>query len=220
MKDMRLSKAFAIALAILILTVSISLPIYIRPFYYVQIEPLNIPQRTGKDYEAVKEAYDCILDYLTIPGKEFSAGDFPYSSNGYKHFKDCKTLFCINTILLFISLATVITLSILNRKKIFKLERPKGMHISYTVCKRLLIVIIAIALIASINFTWTFDLFHKLIFPQNEYWGFDFRYDPIIKALPEAYFRNCAILIFSSAFIQTAAVITINRILKRKRSRP
>ncbi len=219
MKDKILSGAFAIALAVLILTTSIALPIYIRPFYYAQIEPLNIPERTGKDYETVKEAYDCVLDYLTIPGKEFSTGDFPYSQNGYKHFKDCKALFNLNVILLFISLAAVITLSILNRKKIFTLYRPNGMHISYKVCKRLIIILGAVTLIASINFTWAFDLFHRLLFPQNEYWGFDFRYDPIIKALPEAYFRNCAILILSSALIQAVTVMTINKVLKNKRSK-
>ena len=219
MKDKYLSRAFAVALAVFIITVSIALPIYIRPFYYMQIEPLGIPEKTGKDYEAVKEAYDCVLDYLTLPGKEFSAGDFPYSSNGHKHFKDCRTLFGLNTILLFISLTTVITLSILNRKKIFTLDRPGGMHLSYRVCKRLLIIIGMVTVIAAINFTWTFDLFHKLFFPKNEYWGFDFRYDPIIKALPEAYFRNCAILIFSSIFIQAVSVIAVNKALKKKRSK-
>ena len=84
-----ISAVFVIALILFIITCSIGLPIYFRPFYYSQIDALDI-----KEYvlyysdalnlgfteeqitnEALKEAYDEVLDYLTI-GTEFGTGIF------------------------------------------------------------------------------------------------------------------------------------------------
>jgi hypothetical protein len=45
-------------IAILIITVSIGLPIYVRPFYYYQIDALNIEEYSGADRETIIEAYD------------------------------------------------------------------------------------------------------------------------------------------------------------------
>ena len=218
MKNKLLSGVFAVALAILILTTSIGLPIYFRPFYYMHINPLDIPARTGMDYETVKEGYDAVLDYLTLPGKEFSTGEFPHSEEGYDHFKDCKALFNLNVIMLFISLAAIITLYILNRKKIFSLCRPYGMHISFAVSTWLLAIFAALALIVSINFSKAFEVFHTLFFPGKDNWIFDSRKDMIIRALPQEFFRNCAILIVSSILIQTITMIAVNLTLRKKRN--
>lgn len=67
---------------ILIITFSIGLPIYFRPFYYIQIDSLGVVEATGYDKKTVKAAYDEILDYLTVPGKEFGTGVFSYSESG------------------------------------------------------------------------------------------------------------------------------------------
>ena len=219
MKDKVLSGIFAVALAILILTVSIGLPIYIRPFYYMHINPLDIPDKTGMEYDQIKDAYNEVLNYLTLPGCDFGTGDFPHSEEGYDHFRDCKVLFNLNVILLFISLSAVISLYILNRKKVFCLCRPYGMHISFAVSAWLLGIFALLALIVSVDFSKAFEIFHTIFFPGKDNWVFSSVTDPIIRALPQEFFRNCAILIVSSILIQSLTMITVNLILKKKRSK-
>ena len=114
-----LTRLFAFALFIFILTFSIGLPIYFRPFYYLHINALDLPARYNSEctYEMVKDAYDEILDYLTLPGKEFGTGEFPHSPEGASHFADVKGLFTLNTVALISSAIILVTLYILIRKK-------------------------------------------------------------------------------------------------------
>jgi uncharacterized membrane protein len=88
MKSRILTILYIIAIALLIITFSIGLPIYVRPFYYAHIAPLDLVEDTGKTVEQIKEGYDEVLDYLTLPGREFSAGDFAYSEEGKSQFED------------------------------------------------------------------------------------------------------------------------------------
>ncbi len=212
-----LTKIFVVALVILILTFSIGLPIYFRPFYYLHIDALSIPERTGLPKAEIKEAYNELLNYLTLPGVEFGVGVFHYSEEGKSHFEDCKALFTLNLVLGLISLATVISLWILDKKGKIKLSRPERHHISYTVCKRMLTTVIILAVLASINFTWTFELFHKTIFKGKTNWGFAETLDPIILALPESFFRNCAILIVSSIVVICVSFIIYNKMKENRR---
>jgi len=115
-----------------------------------------------------------------------------------------------------VSLATVVSFWILDKKEKIKLSRPNRCHISYAICKRMLTVVIIIAVLASINFTWTFELFHKTLFKGKTNWGFAETLDPIILALPESFFRNCAILIVFSVIAICLFFIIYN---KRKENR-
>ena len=91
-----LSLLFAAALFLFILSFSISLPIYFRPFYYAHIGALNLAETSGFTAAEIKEAYNAVLDYLTLPGREFSAGVLAFSPDGAAHFADCKVLFNLN----------------------------------------------------------------------------------------------------------------------------
>ncbi len=88
-----LTALLCVALVLLTLCVSIALPIYVRPFYYLQIEELNLPEATGYSKEEIKTAYDEVLDYLTLPNRPFGTGVFSHSAEGAAHFADCKGLF-------------------------------------------------------------------------------------------------------------------------------
>ena len=72
-----------------------------------------------------------------------------------------------------------------------------------------------LALLVASNFQVAFTVFHTLFFPGKDNWIFDYRTDPIIGAMPQAFFMNCAILIVSSVLILTAALI-LTAIIKRK----
>lgn len=75
----------SIAVALAILTGSIAAPIIIRPFYYAQIDPLELERSSGLSREEIIEAYDEVLDYCIGVSGEFSAGVLPFSESGSAH---------------------------------------------------------------------------------------------------------------------------------------
>lgn len=225
-----ISAVFAIAVAILILTFSIGLPIYFRPFYYMQIDSLEIKETVIKynDHfdlgyadeqitnESIKDSYDEVLDYLTL-GKEFGTGIFKYSDSGKSHFADCKILFDLNAIALLISLAIFIAVIILEKKNIIRLSKPFGFNIFFVACVGMLILFAVIGIAAAaVGFEAAFTVFHKILFPGKTNWYFDPFTDGIILALPAEFFLGCAILILSSIILITATVIVYGIIDRRK----
>ena len=212
-----LSVIFAISVAILIITFSIGLPIYFRPFYYLQIEPLGLPETTGKSFEEIKAAYDEVLDYLVYPGGEYGSGVFAFSPNGASHFADCKGLFTLNGVALLLSLALVIIGFVLQRKKILELSLPGGFPLYFWSGISVLSGFALIGLLAASDFDRAFEVFHTIFFPGKDNWVFDPRADEIIGAMPEQFFMNCGILILSSVIILSVLAIVFGAIAKRKK---
>ena len=205
-------------IAILIITFSIGLPIYFRPFYYIQIDSLNIEEYSGADRETIIEAYDELLDYLTIPGKEFSTGDFAYSEEGKAHFVDCKVLFDLNITAFCISLIGFALLLILNKIGAFELGRPFGMNIAFSSGAFTLGGFGVIGGLVAIDFDVAFTIFHTIFFPGKDNWLFDWYKDAIIRILPQDFFMNCAILIFVSIVTLCLGCIIGGIIGKAKRA--
>ena len=220
MKNKILSGLLAFFIAILIITFSIGLPIYFRPFYYAQIEILDIEGYSGADYETIKEAYDELLDYLTVPGKEFSTGDFKYSENGKSHFVDCKVLFDLNAYAFLISLIGFIALTVLNKKGVFELWRPFGMNIAFCSGAYTLTGFAIIGGLAALDFDAAFTVFHRIFFPGKDNWLFSWYEDEIIRILPQDFFMNCAILILVSIILICLGCIFGGLIGKYIRSHP
>ena len=75
---MRPSKLAAVlctaALALAVLCGSIAVPVLFRPFYYVQIDALELPQKTGWSHETIRVAYDEVLDFCVF-NRPFGTGD-------------------------------------------------------------------------------------------------------------------------------------------------
>ena len=220
MKESRaLTRLFSIAFVVFIITFSIGLPIFIRPFYYMHIDALSLPETLLLTKEQIKDAYDRVLDYLLIPGKDFETGIFPHSEIGHDHFRDCKILFFISNSLLFLSFITVITILLFERKGKIELVRKNKRHISYTTAKRLMFGFVIAALLISVSFETAFTLFHKIFFPGKDNWELSYKTDPFVLALPEEFFRNCAIFIFVSILLQCTITLIINLINERKNRR-
>ncbi len=218
MKNKLPTALFGVALAILILTVSIGLPIYVRPFYYIQIDTLNLVERTGYSYEVIKEAYDEVLDFCTIPWCEFGAGELRWSEEGASHFADCKGLFLLNGGALLVSLAVVVTLLILKKKGIIELERPLGFDVSFFSGLGLLSVFTLLALLVSLDFNSAFVIFHSLFFPGKDNWLFNPYTDQIINVMPTQFFMNCAILIASSIIISSLIFVILGIVRRQRRA--
>lgn len=224
-----ISAVFVIALVLLIITFSIGLPIYFRPFYYMQIESYGIKEivMLYSDYyglgfeesevtkEAIKEAYDEVLDFLTL-GKEFGTGMFKYSEEGKSHFVDCKVLFDLNAIVFLISITIVAAILILSKTNVIRLAKPKGFNMFFFAGVGTLAVFGIVGAVAALDFEAAFTVFHKILFPGKNNWYFDPRYDQIILALPEEFFMGCAILILSSIILLTSLSIVYGIIDKRK----
>ena len=217
MKNKLLTALLGIFIALLIVTFSIGLPIYFRPFYYIQVDLMDIPSYASDEYKSftkdeIIEAYDELLDYLTVPGCEFKTGVFKYSESGKSHFVDCKGLFDLNAYAFLISLVGLVTLLILNKKGVFELWRPFGMNIAFSSGAYLLGGFAIIGGLVAINFDVAFTIFHKIFFPGKDNWLFSWYEDEIIRILPQDFFMNCAILIFSSIVILCAGCVIVGLI--------
>jgi integral membrane protein (TIGR01906 family) len=73
-----------------------------------------------------------------------------------------------------------------------------------------------VGLLAASDFDKAFRVFHTVFFPGKDNWVFDPHADEIIKAMPEEFFMNCAILIISSIVIISLLLILLGATAKRK----
>lgn len=218
MKKPNIRRAAAVLLAIamffFILTASIGLPIYIRPVYYAHIDALDLPEISGFSKEEIRQSYDQVLDYLTLPGKPFSVGTMNYSQEGAAHFADCKFLFDLNgTVLLLSSVCLLILLCL--RKKLGPYRMGRRSAAFYAGVSAVVLPLVLGGL-AALDFNRAFVVFHKLFFPGKDNWLFDYRTDEIIRVLPKTFFMHCAILIAASVLILSAAVLVWEFISARK----
>lgn len=193
MKTKLLSVLCAVCVVFFLLTAAIGLPIYIRPFYYAHIEAFDLPARSGYTAEEIRAAYDEVLDYLTLPGKEFSTGVLPHSVEGKAHFEDCKVLFDLNASIL-IGSGLVLAVLFFMRKKWGPYRI--GKHSAYLWAAVLSVTApIMIGCLAALDFDRAFVIFHSIFFPGKTNWVFDWYADQIIRVLPQEFFMDCAILI-------------------------
>lgn len=193
MKKRLLSVLCAVSVFLFLLTASIGLPIYIRPFYYAHIAACDLEAVSGYSEIEIRQAYDQVLDYLTLPGREFGTGVLPHSEEGRAHFEDCKVLFDLNAIVL-IGSGLMLTLLFGMRKKWgpYRLGRRSA---PFWAAVLALAAPIMIGFLAALDFDRAFTIFHTIFFPGKTNWVFDWYADPIIRVLPQDFFRNCALLI-------------------------
>ena len=193
MKTKLLSILCAVCVVFFLLTAAIGLPIYIRPFYYAHIEAFDLARVSGYSEAEIRESYDEVLDYLTLPGKEFSTGVLPHSAEGKAHFEDCKVLFDLNASILIGSGLVLAVLFFLRKKwgpyRIGKHSAPFWAAVLTVTAP------MAIGALAALDFDRAFVIFHSIFFPGNTNWVFDWYRDPIIRVLPQEFFMDCAILI-------------------------
>ena len=202
-----LSAVFVLAVVVFTITVSIALPIYIRPFYYLHVDALGMEEEWDFPKEDIIDAYDEVLDFLTLEGREFGSGKLPYSEEGKGHFEDCKVLFDLNRNALIISFVTIIILLVLNKIGAIKLARPSGYPLSFIAGIGTLVLFASLAVIVAQDFSTAFTIFHKIFFPGKDNWLFNPYTDPIILFMPQEFFMSSAILICLSILIISIVLI-------------
>ena len=211
-----LSLVFILALVLLVLTASIALPIYIRPFYYAHIEPMGLSAYSGYTPEQIRTAYDAILDYLTLPGRTFSTGEFPHSAEGAAHFADCKVLFDLNRNVLLLSAAVTAVLLFLRRSGKTGPYRLFGRSGAGLAGIFALVLPVVLGALAALDFDQAFVIFHRIFFPGKSNWIFDWRTDPIILVLPQDFFMHCAVLIGGGLVVFSLGLILLGRISEKR----
>ncbi len=210
---MKTSKPLAIALAALtalaLLTGAVAAPILCRPFYYAHIGPLRLVERTGYTEGEIKTAFDEMLDYC-LGGEEFSTGAMRWSESGKNHFTDVRRLFLLDLRAFAAALAALACLGLLARRGGMGPAPLLGRGPGFWAGAGLGGVFLLVGALAALDFDRAFVVFHALFFPGKDNWLFDPAADQIINILPQAYFRNCALLIFALLVLGCALLIGLD----------
>lgn len=208
-----LSVIMSIAVAAALLTGSIAAPILVRGFYYAQIDALELEEASGLSEAEIRNAYDEVLDYCTGKSDEFSAGVLPFSDEGASHFADCRKLFILDFEIFGVSLLLIAALTVYRRRR--GLHEFCGRSSTFWGAAGICGAICAAAALAATDFDRAFEVFHGIFFPGKDNWIFAPKLDPIIRLMPEAFFRNCAILI-ALLIALVSAIIIISDLRKKK----
>ncbi|MBQ4545439.1 MAG: TIGR01906 family membrane protein [Oscillospiraceae bacterium] len=221
-KNFLLYKLFPVCsillISLFILSLSISIPIYFRQFYYVHIDMLELSEKSGFTENEIRESYNEVLDYLTLPDREFSVGVMRYSDDGKAHFEDCKKLFSLNTSVLLLSATLILLIYIILKMKGLSVPYIKKYPTYFYSGILTLILPAVIGVLFGVNFDFAFTLFHKVLFPGKSNWIFSASKDEIIKVLPEAFFMNCIILVCINILI-LSAILIISGIYNSKKAK-
>ncbi len=207
-----LSALFAVLLFFFILSFSIGLPIYFRPFYYWQIEPLGLPELSGYSKAEIVEAYDDVLDYLTLPCTEFKSGVMPFSAEGADHFRDCKTLFQLNASAFVASGVGIAILIAIRRAKKLKPYCVKGVPTYAFSGVAAIVIPSVVGILAAFDFDRAFFAFHKIFFPNKLNWVMDPKTDSFVTVVPHEFFMSCAILIGACLAIISVTLIAVGTV--------
>lgn len=205
--------------ALLVLSASIAVPLLCRPFYYAHIEALNLDGYTGLSVEQIREAFDQVMDYCLGLRPDFAAGVLPFSESGASHFADVRVLFLLDLWVAVISLAALVILFIISRRKKLTPAPLMGHGPGFWAAIGLGGLFLIVGALAATNFERAFVIFHSLFFPGKTNWLFDWRTDPIILLLPEDFFRNCAILILALLIFWCVILIVTDLLAQRRRKK-
>ena len=103
--------------ALAVLTGAIALPLLVRPFYWAQIQALDIPARSGLTVEQLRDAFGDVMDYCLGLRPDFAAGVLPFSAEGASHFADVRVLFILDLVVLAVTLLFLLGLWITCRRR-------------------------------------------------------------------------------------------------------
>ena len=166
--------------------------------------------------EEIITAYDETVDFCIGLRREFSTGSLAWSESGRDHFVDVRGLFQLDLAAAALSGLALAAWLVIKRKAAVRPFRFRGRGPGFWGCAGLGALFLLVGGLAAADFQRAFVLFHALFFPGKDNWIFDARADQVILILPEAFFRNCAILILALIVLACAGVILAD-LRRRKR---
>ena len=192
---------------LLFLSIGVIFTINFRPLYYLDVNILNIPEKSGYSKDEIIVNYDALIDYSSPFYKGvLSFPTLESSPSGIRHFKEVKDIFIFFYGLAIVSITAAISIIIYKSKK---------RDASYLLASSLTAIIFPTVtfLFLAIDFDKAFVIFHKIFF-NNDYWLFDPATDPVINILPSTFFLHCALMII--VFILLGSLILYMTYLKLK----
>ena len=164
------------------------LAIHFRPLYYLNIGWMNLEASSGFSEAVIRENYDALIDYCS----PFYTGNLVFPSmqasvSGLSHFDEVKSIFN------FIYVTGLVSMVLAAAAVYFKARRKEFQYLVTSSITAAGIPVL-LAIISAINYNAVFNLFHKIVF-SNDDWIFDEVTDPIIRILPESYFMQCTFII-------------------------
>ncbi len=208
----------ALLLALGLLTGSIAVPILFRPFYYAHIGPLGLCAETGLSRAEIRTAYDEMLDFC-LGGQTFSTGKLAFSEEGKRHFEDVRRLFLLDLRVLAVCAILLAGIFLYRRRKRRSFAPLLGHGPGFWAGIGLAAICLILGGLVALDFDRAFTIFHTLFFPGKTNWVFDPRVDEIILALPEVFFRNCAILILAVLLLGCALMVGLDEHARRRKLR-
>ncbi|MBE5881989.1 MAG: TIGR01906 family membrane protein [Lachnospiraceae bacterium] len=203
----------AVVLFLFILSFSVTFTLNFRPLYYMDIELLEIEERSGIPKEEIKENYDVLIDYNSMFNDgELSFPTLAMSETGKIHFEEVKDIFTGFQKMAVVTAILGVVAVFENRK-----NRPKR-YLKYTGVVTILIPALLGAAMA-VNWDKAFVIFHKIAF-DNDYWIFDAKTDPVITILPDTFFLHCAAMIIGLVMAGSVLCFVLYAISRRKLQEP
>ncbi len=204
----------AIWIAVTILSGAIAIPVLFRPFFYWHISPLDLTNRVGLTVGQIKTAYNEMMRYCIGLTDTFSVGVLPFSPEGASHFADVRKLFLLDLRVFLASGALLVITWFLNRKNPIQLgKHTPGFWASVGLGGSF----VTLGILVALDFDRAFTLFHKLFFPGKSNWVFYPSKDPVIRMLPEEFFRNCALLILVVIVVSCCILLLQDRKIRNTR---
>ena len=173
----------------------------------MDINILDIPQRSGVPAEICRLNYDVLIDYNVIGGPDkLEFPDFVMSETGEIHFEEVKDIFIpMQWIGILGGLAVAAA--------IIWWKEKSWMHYSVIITVGIALAVLAAVII---DWEWAFETMHGIFF-NNDYWIFDYRTDPVITILPDTFFMHCGLAIIAIVVIVMAAFEIIYRKQKKEK---
>lgn len=199
----------AILFTIFFIFTGLMAALFFRPFYYHEIDRLNLEEYSGYAREEIIANYDSLIDYCSPFYKgELRFATFPASREGIIHFAEVKNIF---NAIFYSGVTSAVLLLFLIYWKIKKGDT------SYLFTSSIISVVLPLAagLFCVIDFDKTFVIFHKIFF-RNDYWIFSADTDPVISILPQEFFLDCALVIVGTVILGSIILLLLSLFFKRR----
>lgn len=218
LRESRLASVlYAVLTALLLLSGAVAVPLLCRPFYYAHIEAMDLPALTGLTAEQIRTAFDQVMDFCLGLRRDFAAGVLPFSESGASHFADVKVLFLLDLKILVCTVPLLLLCCLVCRIRRVRPARLGNHGPGFWGAVGLGVSFLVIGGLAALDFDRAFVVFHSIFFPGKTNWLFDWTTDPVILILPEAFFRNCALLILGLILFWCVILIAADILTARRR---
>jgi integral membrane protein (TIGR01906 family) len=159
---------------------------------------------SGYAKEEIILNYNALMNWcMPWVNAKFALPTFPSSTNAIIHFEEVKAIFNIVLAAGFFSAIPLFVLSY-RAKKYKKCQR-------FIVAGSITLTIpVLLGSYVALDFNNAFVFFHEMVF-RNELWIFDYKTDPVITILPEAYFMHCLIVILSVVVLGSVGLFLLGR---------